>query len=87
MASGINWAELLDKKYPSYTVGLNAFLVTANVCKGTDVSIQNIYEAIRNDDKVDANLKILYHEFIYGTNKDVKLRIHNRVAHFHHTLR
>ena len=87
MASATNWAELLDKKYPSYTVELNAFLATANVCKGTDVSIQNIYEAIRNDDKVEANLKILYHECIYGTNKDVKLRICNRVAHFRRTLR
>ena len=73
MAKKINWSELLDKKYPSYTVEVNAFLDTADVSRSTDVSIQNIYQAIRNDDKVDSNLKLLYHETIYGSNKDAKL--------------
>ena len=87
MASKINWAALLEKKYPSYTVEVNAFLDSADESKSTDVSIQNIYQAIRNDPKVDSNLKILYHETIYGTNKDVKLRIRNRVANFRRTPR
>ena len=87
MAKKINWSELLDKKYPSYTVEVNAFLDTADVSRSTDVSIQNIYQAIRNDDKVDSNLKLLYHETIYGSNKDTKLRIRNRVSNFHRTLR
>ena len=83
----INWAELLEKKYQSYTVEVEAFLETAHVSKSTEISIQNIYQAIRNDVKVDENLKLLYHETIYGTNKDVKTRIRNRVAHFRRTLR
>ena len=88
MASkGINWAELLEKKYNSYTVEVEAFLETAHVSKSTEISIQNIYSAIRNDDKVDSNLKLLYHETIYGTNKEVKTRIRNRVSHFRRTLR
>ena len=86
-SKNINWAELLDKKYNFYTVEVEAFLKTANVLKSTEISIQNIYQAIRNDDKVDGNLNLLYHESIYGSNKEVKLRIHNRVAHFHRTLR
>ena len=87
MASQINWSELLEKKYPSYTVEVNAFLDTAQISKSTDVSIMNIYQAIRNDMQIDSNLKLLYHETVYGSNQHVKLRIRNRVANFRITLR
>ena len=87
MASAGIWEELLERKYPSYTVEVNAFLDTAHVSKSTDVSILNIYHAIRNDMQVDNDLKMLYHESIYGSNKDIKTRIRNRVANFRRTLR
>ena len=83
----LNWQELLDKKYQSYTVEVEAFLESAHVSKSTEILIQKIYEAIRNDVNVDNSLKMLYHGTIYGTNKDVKSRIRNRVAHFRRTLR
>ena len=87
MAHKIDFADLLDKKYPSYTVEVNAFLNSLEIASSTEVSINQIYQAIRNDDKVDSNLKILYHEAIYGNDPHVKKRINNRVTHFRRTLR
>ena len=87
MAQKIDFAELLDKKYPSYTVEVTAFLNSLDIASSTEVSIRHIYQAICNDDKVDSNLKILYHESIYGTDPHVKKRINNRVTHFQRTLR
>ena len=87
MTSQVNWAELLEKKYASFTVEVNAFLNSAHIANSTDVSIQNIYQVIRNVQEIDPNLKLLYHEAIYGTNKDVKARIRNRVSNFRRTLR
>ena len=84
LSTGLNYWK---KNYNSYTVEVEAFLENANVSKSTDISIQNIYQAIRNDDKVNSNLKLLYHETIYGKNKDVKSRIRNRIANFQRTLR
>ena len=46
-----------------------------------------IYKAIVGNDKVSQTLKMLYHEAIYGSNKDVKSRIHNRVANFRRSLK
>ena len=87
MAQQVDWADLLKKIYPSFTVEVEAFLDTAHISKSADVSIENVYEAIRNDDEVSANLKLLYHESIYGTNKEVKARIRNRIANFRRTLK
>ena len=62
MAEQVNWEELLEKKYPSYRVEVQAFLDNAHISRSTDVSIEKIYEAIQDDPKVNAELKMLYHE-------------------------
>ena len=87
MAVFIDFTELLEKKYPSYTVEVNAFLNSLDVASSTEISIGLIYQAIRNDNNVDANLKLLYREAIFGNDPNVKKRITNRVNHFHRTLR
>ena len=87
MATNVNFEELLEKKYPSYTVEVNAFLNSLDVASSTEVSIDQIYQAISNDKNIDSNLKLLYHEAVYGTDKNVKKRITNRVVHFRRTLR
>ena len=68
MAQQVNWEELLGKIYASYTVEVNAFVETTHISKSTDVSIENIYAKIQNIPEVSSNLKLLYHESIYGTN-------------------
>ena len=87
MASKLNWDELLEKKYPSYRVEVQAFLDNAHISRSTDAAIQKIYDAIKNDPQVNNDLKMLYHETLYGSHKDVKSRIRNRVANFRRTLR
>ena len=74
------WAPLLKAKYPSYTVEVQAFLDSLDIVTSSEISMEKIYEAIREDPKVNENLKYLYVEAIFGSNKDVRARIKNRVA-------
>ena len=87
MDNQIDWAEILDKKYPSYTTEVQTFLDNAHISNSTDVSMIKIYDVIVHDPNVSEVLKMLYHEAIYGCNKDVKLRIRNRVANFRRCLK
>ena len=82
MAGLIDWSGLLEKKYPSYKVEVNAFLDSLDVAYSVEVSTEMIYQAIRLDGQVNENLKELYHEAIYGVNEDVKKRIKNRGTNF-----
>ena len=77
-----SFSQLLMKTYPSYRVEVEAFIENAHISKSTNVSVDKIYEAIRDDPDVNENLKLLYREALYGSNKDVKSRIRNRVANF-----
>ena len=86
MASQVNWKELLDGRYPSYKVEVNAFLESVDISSSTEVSMDFIYEAIKSDPNVCDNLKLLYHEANFGTHKLVKKRIKSRVAGFRRAL-
>ena len=55
MAAQIDWSELLEKKYPSYKVEVNAYLDSLEISSSNDVSIDKIYQAIRNDTDVNEN--------------------------------
>ena len=87
MALNNEWDVLLKAKYPSYTVEVEAFLESLDIATSSEISMEKIYEAIREDDKVDENLKCLYMEAIFGSNKDVRSRIKNRIANFRRRLR
>ena len=87
MAEQVNWQELLDKKYPSYRVEVQAFLDNAHISRSTDVSVQKIYEAIKDDPQVKKELKMLYNESIFGNDKSVKNRMRNWMANFCRSLR
>ena len=87
MASKIDFSALLDKKYPSYTVEVNTFLERCDVSNSIEIATQFIYDKIKDDGKVYSNLKLIYHEALFGTDKGAKLRIKNRVTHFCRMLR
>ena len=82
-----DWEPLLKAKYPSYTAEVEAFLDSLDIATSTEISMEKIYDAIREDPKVDDNLKCLYMEAIFGSNKDVKLHIKNWIANFKRRLR
>ena len=87
MARQVNFSQFLEKKYPSYTTEVTAFLNSLEIASSCEVSLDYIYQAIKDDKNVDENLKLLYYESIYGSNKDVKKRMMNRMVHFRRTLR
>ena len=87
MAKQGKFEAILHKKFASFNVEINAFLDSCEISNSNDIAMDIIYEAIRNEPKIDADLKVLYHEAIYGTDKAVKLRIRNRITNFRRTLR
>ena len=82
MASGTNWKKLLEGRYPSYKAEVEAFVESLSVSNSNEVSAQKVFEAIQFNDEIDDNLKLLYSEAIYGSDKEVKARIKNRMSNF-----
>ena len=87
MASNIDWSKLLDKKYNSFNVEVEAFLDSFHVANSSEISMAFIYEKIRNDRQILPDLIALYREAAHGTDKAVKLRIKNRLASFKRNLK
>ena len=87
MACQVDWAEILDGRYPSYKVEVVAYLDSLDISSSTEISIEYIYEQIKSDGNVCDNLKLLYHEAVFGENKSVKTRIKNRVSNFRRALK
>ena len=82
MASGMDWSKLLEARYPSYRVEVEAFLDSLEVSNSNEIIIGKVFEAIRYHNDVDDNLKLLYGEAVHGINKQVKLRIKRRMSNF-----
>ena len=82
-----DWEPILKAKYPSYTVEVEAFLESLGIATSSEISMEKIFEAIREDPKVDENLKSFYMEAIFGSNKDVRACIKNCIANFRRRLR
>ena len=82
-----DWEKLLKAKYNSYKVEVQAYLDSLDIATSSDISIAHIYQAIRNEQKVNPKLKMLYRDALYGSNKDVKTRIRNWVANFCRSLK
>ena len=80
MSSSVNWETLLDKKYPSYKIEVNAYLDSLDVSNSIGILAQFIYDVIKDDNSVNKDLKLLYKKALFCTNKEVKLRIKNMVS-------
>ena len=87
MANAINWKELIRARYPSYKVEVNAFLESLEVSSSSDISIEKVYEAIKDDPQVNSNLILLYWEAAFGSNKDVKVHMKSRMSNFKRGLK
>ena len=86
MAAPTDWKKLCDARYPSYKVEVSAFLDSLEISSSTEISMQKIYYAIRDDNNVCSDLKLLYKEAIFGNEKLVKARIKNRIGNFRRGL-
>ena len=87
MASQVDWATLLKGKYPSCKLEVNAYLDTLDIATSNLVSAGKCYEAICDDPNVNENLKILYKEALFGSNKEVCACIKSRMSNFRRNLR
>ena len=81
------WQQPLSDRYATYKVEERAFAQSLKVCNSTDVSAEKIYDAIKDDGDVSPNLKALYREAIFGTDKDVKARIKHRISNLRRNTR
>ena len=87
MASNIDWSSLLVPRYPSYKLEVEAFLDGLGVSASSDILLHKMYQAIRLEPEVSENLKLLYREALYGTQREVKARMRGRVANFKRALK
>ena len=87
MASNIDWALVLRDRFATFKVEENAFVESLKICNSTEVAIERIYEAIKEDDAVPRNLKLMYREAIFGDNEKVKGRIRNRISNIRRHLK
>ena len=87
MACQVDWKALLKGKYPSYKLEVEAYLESLEIATSSEVSAGKCYEAICDAPNVSENLKILYKEALFGSNKDVRARIKNRMSNFHRNLK
>ena len=87
MASAIDWGALLDARCPSYKVEVEAFLDSVEVSSSNEISMIIVHEAIKDNLEISENLRLLYEEAVNGQDKNVRLRIKNRMANFRRALR
>ena len=81
------WKSILKGKFPSYKIEVDAFLDSIEIATSTKVAASKIYEAICDAPEVNATLKSIYEEALFGKNKDVKARIKNRIGNFRRNLK
>ena len=77
----------MKERFPTFKVEEWAFVNSLKVCNSTDVSAEKIYDVIKDDCDVPNNLKALYRVCVFGTGKEVKTRIRNRIANIRQSVR
>ena len=87
MACNIDWSELLKDRFPMFKVEEVAFVESLKIANSNEVAAEGIYEAIKQQDDIPQNLKLLYKEAIYGSNEKVKGRIRGRISNMHRNNR
>ena len=82
MESKPNWPVILKASYYRTHAEEQAFIRA--LCDSTlnETLIRKTYESIKNDERVQAGLRTMYHEAVYGTNRVVIKHIRDRISHF-----
>ena len=77
-----DWKLLLKGKYPSYKIEVETFLDNLEIGTSSEIFARKIYDVIKDLPEINENLQKLYKEALFGTNKEVKSRIKNRMSNF-----
>ena len=87
MADNVNWEKILRDRYSTFKAEEKAYVDSLEICNSTDISIEKIYETIKNNEDIPTNLKLMYRKAIFGQDKTVKTRIKNRIGNIRHNVR
>ena len=87
MASLIDWDEVMRERYATFKLEEQGFIESLEICNSTEISAEKIYYTIREDPDIPENLKLMYRESVFGTNKKVKRRIKNRISNMRRNVR
>ena len=77
-----DWQQLLKGKYPSYKIEVETYLENLEVATSSEISARKIYDAIKDLPEINENLKKIYKEALFGSDKEVKSHIKNRMSNF-----
>ena len=78
MASILEWDKILQGKYKFFDIEKSIYTENRNKANSPEMIAKFICDGLRPGDVLD-NLKNLYHEAVYGSDKKVKQRITKRV--------
>ena len=79
-----SWTKILKQPYTRSACEENSFrqVYLRDKKMNNDVIIKRVYDLIKSDPNTQTNLKKLYYEAIYGSNKAVQKRIRDRISYF-----
>ena len=78
-----NWTEILKPPYSTYQCEEDAYIEISKITIDNEIAMEFLYEnAVQDNTEVCRNLRLMYHEAVNGTNKDVRRRMQNRMSHF-----
>ena len=78
MSNILEWDKILQAKYKFFEVEKSIYIENHNKANSPEIFAKFICDGLRSGD-VPENLKKMYHEAVYGTDKKVKQRIIKRV--------
>ena len=87
MSSGIDWEYILRDRYPVYDSEKVIFVTSFDLMRSLSDCAKLIYTIIKNDASIPNELKMIYHEGLYGKHDRVKRRMRNRISHIKRQLR
>ena len=78
MAENLNWKLILKEK---------ASIDSLKIANSNEVAAKKIYQAIKDDEDIPDNLKLIYKEAVCGSNEKVKGRVRNRIGNIRRHLK
>ena len=87
MPSNPDWDAILRERYPVHKVEKLIFVSSYDLVRSNHDCAQLIYRMIQNNPVVPDELKLIYHEGIFGISEKVRNRVRNRISHIKRQIR
>ena len=80
MASAVDWNKVLIPHYKYTDIEVQSFKVAYAKRTDTKYCMRYVYEVLKDDDRVEEGLRLMYHKANFGTRKDVIKRVKDRIS-------